>query len=173
MKTFRNIRKENNNVTYFLTLDNRERPFAVFIHPLNVRVYNLINKTEIKHNFYYQHLFIGKSDRNQMTTDSGAFGSDYDGNSILLHQGDNNYLFIGQEIYSFQSRSRIVEYHSPIGNNLVPYPYAKDKRGNTYLMIEKVILKNANQEPYELFYRGNPKYSKLKTRQISSWLQFY
>ena len=33
------------------------------------------------------------------------------------------YVYIGSEIYEFESHDPIKQYESPVGNNGVPYPY--------------------------------------------------
>lgn len=58
--------------------------------------------------------------------------------------GDNEYIFIGDKIWSFDAKNKIVEYISPVGNNDVPYPYAVDDMGNIYLISFNVIIKNRN-----------------------------
>ena len=69
---------------------------------------------------------------------------------------DDEYVFIGDNIYKFRSYAEIVKYVSPIGNNDVPYPYAIDKLGNYYLMVEYVVFKNIpsnmKNDPYDYYY---------------------
>ena len=67
------------------------------------------------------------------------------------------YIYIGMEIYSFKAKSEIIEYVSPVGNSDVPYPYAVDKDGRIYLMIENVILERGYdsknyEDPYDFYY---------------------
>ena len=102
-------------------------------------------------------VFVGLSPKNEMTKFSGGYGRKFDGNSILVNTENNNYVYIGSEIFSFNSLSEIVEYVSPVGNNDVPYPYTVDVQGNIYLMLEKVILLNGmeklvGEDPYQYYY---------------------
>ncbi len=155
--------KKNNHQEYLIH-DNGGRPFKVKITHTNVKVYKLINydtNTYSDHeilSFDVKKCFIGSSPKNEMTLFSGGYGKKFYGNSILLHIKDNEYVYIGSEIYSFQSMSEIVKYVSPVGNSDVPYPYAIDKNNNIYLMIENVILtnekvKNDNKfDPYHIYY---------------------
>jgi hypothetical protein len=100
------------------------------------------------------------------------------GNSILLHISSdiNNtqkgvevhkYISIGMNIFEFTSPYPIIEFIAPIGNNDVPYPFARSEK-ETYLLIEDVILDNTLLEeegkiypdiahcPYRLYYKhGN------------------
>lgn len=125
--------------------------------------------------FTAKKVFVGKSPFTYTTEYSGGYGSRFDGNSVLLEVNDNEYIFIGDCIYSFTSLAKIVEYVSEVGNSDVPYPYAIDKKGNTYLMIEDVILLNKMcYDPYKTYYdsycRGNKKVikDKPKTTQFSN-----
>jgi hypothetical protein len=94
-----------------------------------------------------------------------ADGDDFEwGNSILLHITGAKYIFIGMYIYEFESPEPIVEFISPIGNNDVPYPFARSAN-ETFLMIENAVLDNTILEkegrrypqyaknPYRLYYR--------------------
>ena len=98
-------------------------------------------------------IWIGKSIHNRMTSFSKAYGPKYDGNSILL-KVNNQYIYIGPEIYSFTSIAPIKEYVSPVGNSGVPYPFAIDTQNNIYLMIEDVIMLNRNKftDLYDDYY---------------------
>jgi len=101
-------------------------------------------------------MFVGKSPRNQQTEFSKRYGPQFNGNSILLKINETNYIYVGHTIYSFKSKSPIIKYVSPVGNSDVPYPYAIDKNGEYYLLIEDVILKNVPKaqkyNPYNYYY---------------------
>lgn len=127
----------------YLIHDNRSRPFKVIITDKRVDIYNSDNtdKKSIQ-SIECESIFIGKSPLNKMTKFSGGFGNEFDGNSILLHIDNLNYIYIGCEIYLFKAFSKIVEYVSPVGNNDVPYPYAIDDCKNIYLLLEHVVLAN-------------------------------
>ncbi len=100
-------------------------------------------------------VFIGESPKNEMTEFSGGYGPEFKGNSILLQisKDKKEYVFIGQDIFSFQSLFEIVDFVSPVGNSDVPYPYAVDTVGNYYLLIEDVVLKVPDgKDPYRYYY---------------------
>ena len=107
-----------------------------------------------------ERVFVGRSPKNPMTSYSGGYGRRFYGNSLLLAMDTAKgiYLFIGERIFSFQSEAPITKFLSPVGNNDVPYPYAIDRKGNYYLMIENVVLpisKKAlleNSDPYGGYY---------------------
>jgi hypothetical protein len=70
-------------------------------------------------------VFIGKSKRYGGL--SGAqIGPEYDGNSILIRPSKDKleYIFIHASIMRFCTDSPVFRFHSPMGNNNVPYPYA-------------------------------------------------
>jgi hypothetical protein len=152
--------------------DNGGRPFEVLVDKNGVAVYKEVTSadysddSEEDEGSYYDtpsfvflnpaKVFVGNSPDNEMTRFSGGYGKEFDGNSILVNTEDNNYVYIGSEIYSFKSIAKIVEYVSPVGNNDVPYPYAIDVEGNVYLLLEKVALLNGKskikEDPYQYYY---------------------
>jgi hypothetical protein len=113
-----------------------------------------------------QKYFVGKSYKTSMTMWCATYIYFYDGNTILLHLTDGNYVFISNYIYKFKSVGKIINYFSPVGNNDVPYPYAVDEYNNIYLLIEyiylpmslelihKMINHKYNDDPY-LYYYNN------------------
>lgn len=64
------------------------------------------------------------------------------GSNILCHLGEGIYMHIGWEIFLFCHSFGIKQFHTPIENNDVPYPYAIDECNNCILLSEKVILEN-------------------------------
>jgi hypothetical protein len=88
-------------------------------------------------------------------------GSDPDGdpefvgNSLLFQVDDRTYVYVGVEIRKFRSEEPIEQYTSPVGNNCVPYPFARS-RNYTYLMEERVFAANEVAEvevdPYNAYY---------------------
>lgn len=159
------------NKTY-KTHDNGGRPFKVKIGK-NVDVYHNYGKYLIA-SYKPIRIFIGKSLFDDMTAFSRGHGKKFDGNSILLQIGNNKYIQIGWEIFSFNSLTDIKEFYSPIGNNDVPYPYAIDINDNNYMLIENVIVKidkkllKNNENIYQYYYE-NEKYlkkEKLETEII-------
>ena len=74
-----------------------------------------------------------------MTIISYGYGPEYDGNSILLKISKKTYVFIGSDVYEFTIDDDIVEYHSPVGRDSVPYPIAIGKN-NIYFPVEKKYI---------------------------------
>jgi hypothetical protein len=133
-----------NNYQEYYTHSNYDHPYKVIINNKNlVRVFKSDNCIL---NVFPLQIFIGKSDQ-------------FDGNTILLKMNDTTYIYIGCKIMSFTTDYQIISYHSPIGNNDVPYPYAIDSQNNYYLMIENIILKNSNElinnDPYKYYYKAS------------------
>lgn len=151
--------------TYFIH-DNGGRPFKVIVtknvgQDSIVRIFRMKDSRYEKNpilTFDSDRVFVGLSPFNAMTEFSGGYGKYYDGNSLLVHLEGNTYVFIGWEIYSFESLARITSFVSPVGNNDVPYPYCIDKYGNYYLLIDDTVIKNRADEillcdnPYNYFY---------------------
>lgn len=89
------------------------------------------------------------------------------GNSILVEKQKLSYVYIGMDIKSFETLDPIVKYESPVGNNDVPYPWAKDAKNRIYLMLEDVSFHLKEDEdkgdPYQPYYfqrRGKKRRSK-------------
>ncbi len=115
-------------------------------------------------NVFPQQIFVGKSDKNKMTEYSDGYGASFDGNTILLKMNDTTYIYIGGKMFSFTASNLIVSYHSPVGNNDVPYPYAIDSEKKYYLLTENVVLNYTKEledyiinhnDPYEYYYKAS------------------
>ena len=195
--------KKDKSYTSYLVHFNYERPFLVYIKNKEVFIYkrntdlyyflpecdsefdvtyteygkhvihnNGYNKLVKKYN-NLKNVFVGKSPKTEMTLYSGAYGKKWDGNTILLHIKNNEYVFIGHTIFKFKTISEIIKYVSPIGNNDIPCPYAIDKENNTYILLGEYvyIYKNLPKRinPYDYYY-GNVKhgfkFTEIKTELI-------
>ena len=160
-----------NCIEYF-THGNGARPFKVVTSGMHLEVYTQggyscdcpEDECICDCNNFYQNkvceydcmrVFIGKSPRNTMTEFSGGYGPEFDGNSILALLSNENkykYVYIGDEIYTFEIDDEIVLYLSHVGNNDVPYPYGITSIGDYVFMIECTIMKF---EPYIYYYDSN------------------
>ena len=87
---------------------------------INMKNVNLPNHFSLLNQ---KHIFIGKSKVCEMTEFSGANGSsDFDGDTILLEWGDNEYVYISRiEISKSKTDEKIIDYISLKGKNLCPY----------------------------------------------------
>lgn len=141
----------NYNVHY-----NGARPFTISVDKGHIYIYdkNDILLFTIKK---FQHIFIGDNIKNKTPETVG--------NSIIIKMDKYVYIYIGQQIYKFESKDEILDYKSPIGNNDVPYPYAIGET-YTYLLAEKVYIKNSElskEDPYKQYYSNEDMFHKLKT----------
>lgn len=142
----------------YYTHNNGGRPYKVDIRDEEVKIYN---NYEIKNPdkpivaFKPSKVFIGESPE--------CYAEKYDGNTILLEIGENEYIYIGECITKFKTLSKVIYYLSPVGNNDVPYPFAIDEKGNFYLIAEDIILlaegghvagikETEDCDPYEYYY---------------------
>lgn len=132
---------DRNNPKTYLTEDNGTKAYKVeIIHDHLVKIYTypkkiisskIVCKSCMLSDFLVEYepekIFIGKSILNSMTEFSGGYGDEWNGNSILLfmgmHENKYKYIAIGDNIFSFCMKEKIIEYHSPVGNNEVPYPF--------------------------------------------------
>lgn len=149
----------------YQTLDNGGHPFAVTVREKcrTVSVACLTwsdddNDPPVRKECFEavpKRIFVGKSPFNAMTEYSGGHGRKFDGNSLLLMFEGNRCLHIGANVFGFIARNEIVKYVSPVGNSSVPYPYAVDREGLVYLMVDEVILLNMpkGSEPYPDYYQ--------------------
>ncbi len=144
----------------YATHDNGGRPFRVDINPRTKLAHvsrNPHGSNLESFDIPYMKVWVGESPKNGMTSFSGGYGPEFKGNSILfqIKSSKNNYfryVFVGERIFEFQTKDEVVKFSSPVGNSDVPYPFAVDKLGNRYLMIESVFLHTDSDEPYNVFY---------------------
>ncbi len=157
----------------YTILDNGGEPFKVSINEnhyeknLQVFTYNdedYNNYNRLVYETDFINVFIGRHPKSEKMY-AKDFNKDYDGNSILVEIGDNEYVFIGWNIYKFKSLNKINYYLSIVGNNDVPYPFAIDIDNNIYLMITNTIMiPEADTfeyikeigEPYMFYYKHVP-----------------
>lgn len=161
--------------TYYYIHDNGFRPFIVYLSDKNVATvykipsyeddyyYNdeLYDNVQTRRQLYtkkvyqtkYKRVFIGQSPRDKFTEFGKGYGHDFDGNSILLQLYDLEYVHIYNRIEKFNTCSPIVKYQSSVGNNDVPYPYAIDKDGRYYMLLDNVIMEEeCCEHPYYVYY---------------------
>lgn len=133
---------------------NGDRPFKIMITGKNVKIYK--GDYAFQQYFYKPHLrinnpgaiFIGQ---NPPMISADMF-EEYPGNTILIELKNGSYLYICENIYEFKPvAGKITEYYSYVGNNDVPYPYARDET-YTYLLAYSERIKNSyldmKEDPY-------------------------
>ena len=142
----------------YVVHDNGGRPFVVLKDGETVDIYlgepsahspRTNFHTRIGHYTGVTQFFVGEDPEHGHTGNSILFRSD-------CEKGRNWYIFVGKEVYQFETAEEIRAYLSPMGNSDVPYPYATtDTR--TYLMIEDVYIENsdlARRAPTSAEYTG-------------------
>jgi len=161
----------------YYTHFNGERPYKVVINHDEIDVYKeeedkLSDNEEsmsidddyqtIVEHYEFSTVFIGKSPHNDMSDTSYHYEDyveneyKYEGNSILIHIKDLEYIFIGSVIYHFQALAKITQFVSSMGRADVPYPYAVDEYNHFYLLVEHVIIKTDVSLFETLFYYNEP-----------------
>lgn len=128
--------------------DNGGRPFKVIVDNKTVSIYK--NTTKYPEDEIYDELiktvsakeiWVGKSSgKSYMSDHSPAQAKDFIGNSILLELSAKKYMYIGIEIYTFETEDKIESYYSLVGNNDVPYPIALGTE-NIYFMLDNTYVK--------------------------------
>lgn len=172
--------KKKSGKTYKI-LDNGGYPFIVEVAPSSVTIFRQNYTDDEKYvidktvgTFPYKNIFIGD---NHLKDKSSVPKGQYPGNSILLQVGDGKYIYIGSEIYSFETLGKepIKAYFSAVGNSAVPYPYAVGET-NTYFMLDKEAVPNAllnlKEDAYGQFYGHTVKDEALKKQIESSKKKF-
>ena len=141
----------------YYTIFNGGTPYKVTISPTNyVKVYS---NAEDDTNDNYDKLVFEKQVQKVFVGISPAteeHNNTYPGNTILLEASDYTYIYIGEKIFTFMSYNPIVKYVSPMGNSLVPYPYAIDDKCWVYLMVFTVVITRMPEnlqlsDPYDYY----------------------
>lgn len=146
----------HNGYQIYLTQYGLFKPFLVAIKNKHlVRVYSINNDVyfppnQEKYTYYYNSLigeyhpnriFIGKSPKNATTIYQNSYGSKFNGNSFLLKlkKNSNQYLFIGYDIYLFNTEDEIIDFISPIIYDYIPCPFAIGKNNIYDMSFQKFI----------------------------------
>lgn len=134
-------------------------------------------------------IFIGKSEATEMTEYEGTNSPEYDGNSILLKLNNNNYVWIGEEIYTFsmEKGEKVVKLCSPVGPSGVPYPFIITTNNVYFLLCDdrlflakelfsKKVNFKKNVDMYSIFYDDLKKHTKqgkkIKNLKLISSVRF-
>ena len=177
----------------FYIHDNGGRPFCVCVNQHDLTVYANTSKNDsvtyskVVYETECVKLFVGDDPFHL----SSHWESSFKGNTILAHIKEDLYVWIGSIIYEFRTApgDYIIQFHSPVGNSDVPYPYAIGKRF-TYLLLEGKYMDNKHIEPktdpYDVYYsptriqdklngtlfeRGQSKLSNIQRQDLQSKLE--
>ena len=142
----------------YMILDNGSNTFSADVSPSHVAIYLLEeNGAGGKKVVDTAHTRVFVGDNDLRIGQGAAPKGMYPGNSLLIQVRPGNYIFAGQEIYSFSTvdGEEIQAYYSPVGNSAVPYPYAVGEH-HTYFMLEKEYVPNElldlTKDAYGQFY---------------------
>ena len=95
--------------------------------------------------FQAKNVFIGKSKFCPMTESSCAANNsfEFDGNTLLVECENNEYVYIsGLEITKFKIDDKILDYISPMGNNMIPHAIMIGERYTYFLYHHYKIIEN-------------------------------
>ena len=140
--------------SYFIHSHGFMPPFIATVSPStkHIEVIETESSKEIL-TTKYSTLYLGENLLNDPLYAKKGKGSL--GNSILVKVSKHKYIYIGSEIYSFETDEDIKSYYSPIGNGDFPYPYAIGSK-LTYFMLDKQTvpteLLNSKKDGYGQFY---------------------
>jgi hypothetical protein len=176
---------KKSGVKTYNIIDNGSKPFVVDVYPSHIEIYKQILKNIDGKEQYerdrkikdttYKKIFIG--DNNLKITEGVAPKGMYPGNSILVQINNEEYIYIGHEIYSFNIHEgdKILRYYSPVGNSAVPYPYAIGEK-YTYFMLDRQTVPNdildLKKNGYEQFYGFKIMNEELRTKIETSKKNF-
>ena len=128
--------------------DNGSRPFKVIVDTKSVSIYKDTAKYPEEETYdglvkslNPKEIWVGKSSGKSYISDhTPAQAKEFIGNSILLELSAKKYMYIGTEIYTFETEDVIESYYSLVGNNDVPYPIALGTE-NIYFMLDHTYVK--------------------------------
>ena len=150
----------------FWTHDNGGRPFRVVTDGRHVDVFERSHPGWQTRPMDYQTHVASFADVVVYAPAWGTGKHRADGNSILLQVSAEPdelayvYAWIGDSIWHFGTSEPIESFHSPIGNNDVPYPYGLGE-AHVYLIAERVAVPKrlypadtdwSQVDPYDVYY---------------------
>jgi hypothetical protein len=130
---------DNRNVPHITCIESSKKKLTVYKAvpddpDTNKPSYDL---GTVIYSMHYKNIFIG--DNVNGLKDYVKKGTAFSkGNSVLAELGAGRYVFVGEQIYEFSvaAGDDVIEaYHSPIGNNDVPYPVAVGKKYLYFLLM--------------------------------------
>jgi hypothetical protein len=138
----------------FITHENGGRAFSVHKDDEYLYIFKNVLKAHDILN-----VFTGdKEDGNSSVLVELAANEDKNSDNLYHKEHKHKYLFIGTNVYSFETDEPIIKYYSKIGNSDVPYPIALSK-DNVYFMLDTVFVdkskfpKNTDwKDAYTYFY---------------------
>jgi hypothetical protein len=182
------VTQKKRGMKTYTMLDNGASPFVADVSSSHIEIYRQTFNDNGDLGTYihdkkivdtpYKKIFIGDNDLRLTMKESGMSPKGmYPGNSILICLGPGKYIYAGDQIYSFETHNSedIKAYYSPVGNSIVPYPYAVGEN-YTYFMLDKTSIPNElldlEKDAYAQFYGHTIKNKDLKKKIESSKKKF-
>ena len=127
----------NNPETYVLTHNRLNTYMVLIFSDLNkAQIYKMPcrvsphQETEILMSFHYLNVFKP----NEHTEDQQQSDENF-----LFEIGDRKYVYVGEEVITFETNDKIVRYSSKLGCNDVKYPYAYGEENIYFMLHQKYI----------------------------------
>jgi hypothetical protein len=139
----------------YTIIDNGTLPYIIHDHGNKVIIYGNKYDRETKKfiitgkllEIQYKQIFVGYDEDYNTNKQKKDYGV---GNTILLRTGTDKYILIADGIREFTLKNGdiIKEYHSPIGNNDIPYQFAVGDK-YVYFLLED-DMKYAQKDKIDL-----------------------
>ncbi|XWV24520.1 mg989 protein [Tupanvirus deep ocean] len=178
--SFITLNSLGNQTKEYLIHDNGGRPFKVIANKNNIRIYKR-EYDEDSDEDIYDEMILEFTDIDGYWDGFDSSPYEMHGNSILIKLSDNEYIWVGWEIYKFKTNEIILDYVSPVGNSDVPYPVAFGEN-YVYFMLDQQMIKiddlettvsvKNSEDLYGEFYghvgsaKGNHKRYKMKNVKL-------
>lgn len=156
--------KKRMEMKFNLTLWRNKNPYLILFDSTNVFIYkennefnfdacNFLDKwgkyifgenyikiiySKFVDSFNIKKLYIGKSHK-CLSTKNSYYGKDYDGNSILLYLGKNEYVLINNNINKFKINDKCQYFVSPLTRNKYSCPFIIG-RNYVFFINEKLMV---------------------------------
>jgi hypothetical protein len=90
-----------------------------------------------------------------------------DNNDDKKKNNAHKYVFVGQNMFSFETSNLIDYFCSPVGNSGVPYPYAVDRSNSAYLMLENIVITPNEFNTEKLLSSSSPYFFYYESKLIT------
>jgi hypothetical protein len=164
----------NNN---FLIHDNGGRPFKVLIKGMTFEIfkckYHDSDDPSVSPHCEYSKVVLKPRKYVRVWIGKDKDWKKFEGNSILFELKPKKYMYVGSEIYTFETDEKIETYASPIYGSDVHYPFALSK-SKAYCFLEKTWLPmnlwEDSKDPYDYVYgvhlQEHPKLQHKHTQDL-------
>lgn len=120
-------------------------------------------------NFEYFDEFVAYEDYEEGVAEWMHIHKKYGNTMLFRTENENEYIFLGGQIYKFKTKSEILGFVSILSSDFVQHPYAYDDK-YYYLLLEKIKIDNnfdhCKHDPYAIFYDKKPNAKKMKINSI-------